>query len=129
MRFGRSPALLGSLFTVVSITAAGAGSDPALTVTAPPSAVASESTLAALVFTEFALAASGTVSLASTCAFEAPCVLKRLPRPRRLLVMVKATADSSMLLADAIAVSAAMSAPTGTKYDTRISQAINTASG
>merc|ERR1712146_450461 len=93
MRFGRSPALLGSLFTVVSITAAGAGSDPALTVTAPPSAVASESTLAALVFTEFALSASGTVILASTCEFKAPCVLKRLPRPRRLLLIVKATAD------------------------------------
>merc|ERR1712167_397344 len=94
MRFWRSPALLGSLLTVVSITAAAAGSDPALTVTAPPSAVVSESTLAALIFTEFALAASGTVILASTCAFKGPdCEFKRLPRLRRLLVVVRATAD------------------------------------
>merc|ERR1719247_4058202 len=71
MRFWRSPALLGSLLTVVSITAAAAGSDPALTVTAPPSAVVSASTLPALVFTACAAAASGVVILESTCAFKA----------------------------------------------------------
>merc|ERR1719261_2193227 len=131
MRFWRSPALLTSLLTVVSITTAAAGSDPALTVTAPPSAVVSASTLAALVFTDFALAASGTVILESTCAFKALAwALKSLPWPRRLVAIVKVTADSSMLLAVAIAVfSAPMSAPAGTKYDTMISQAFNTASG